>query len=129
MVTPDTNVIVRFLTQDDEAQYASAYALFQDERLLILPTVLMETEWVLRFAYEFTAVQIVKAFHLLLGLPNVEVDGPLVIAQALDWHEKGMDFADALHVAQAKGSAGFVTFDRKLVAKAATLTSVPVRAL
>ncbi|MEJ2750013.1 MAG: type II toxin-antitoxin system VapC family toxin [Anaerolineae bacterium] len=126
MVTPDTNVLVRLLTEDDEAQYQQAYELFQNERIWILSTVLLETEWVLRYAYEFQPEQIVTAVRLLAGLPNVELDQPLTIAEALNWHEQGLDFADALHVAKAKDSDRFVTFDKKLVAKAENLTSLPV---
>jgi hypothetical protein len=40
--------------------------------------------------------------------------------QALDWMGFGPDFADALHLAKARGCSGFVSFDRKF-AKAANL--------
>jgi predicted nucleic-acid-binding protein len=129
MVTPDTNVLVCLLTEDDEAQYQRAYKLFQNEQILILSTVLLETEWVLRYAYEFQPEQIVTAVRLLAGLANVELDQPLTIAEALNWHEQGLDFADALHVAKAKGSDRFVTFDKKLVAKAENLTGLEVTLL
>ena len=129
MVTPDTNVLVRLLTQDDDAQYQKAYELLQNEQILILSTVLLEMEWVLRYAYEFQPEQIVTAVRLLAGLPNVELDQPLTIAEALNWHSLGLDFADALHVANAKGSDRFVTFDKKLAAKADNLIGVLVELL
>lgn len=126
MVTPDTNVIVRLLTQDDVSQYQRAYATFQNEQILILDSVLMETEWVLRFAYEFNRDQIVTALRLLSGLPNVELNDPGAIAKAVSWHAHGMDFADALHVAKATKSDRFVTFDRNLITASASMTSVQV---
>jgi predicted nucleic-acid-binding protein len=129
MVTPDTNVLVRLLTQDDEAQYQRAYGLFQNEQIFLLQTVLLETEWVLRFAYDFQPAQIVTAVRLLAGLPNVEMEHPLTVAEALDWYGQGLDFADALHVAKAKGSDRFVTFDKKLAIKAKNLTNVTVELL
>jgi predicted nucleic-acid-binding protein len=55
-------------------------------------------------------------------------DAP-VVAQALDWYAAGMDFADALHLASSQTADQFVTFDRKLAAKAAKLTSTRVLTL
>ena len=53
MIAIDTNIVVRFLTQDDEQQYQKSLKLFQEQELFISDTVILETEWVLRFAYEF----------------------------------------------------------------------------
>ena len=44
----DTNVVVRFLTGDEPAQAGRARALFEHEAVLLLKTVLLETEWMLR---------------------------------------------------------------------------------
>ncbi len=49
----DTNVIVRLLTQDDELQYQKSLEIFQMKNIFIPDTVILETEWVLRFAYKF----------------------------------------------------------------------------
>jgi predicted nucleic-acid-binding protein len=51
MVAVDTNIIVRFLTQDDELQYQKSLEIFQTQNVFIPDTVILETEWVLRFAY------------------------------------------------------------------------------
>ncbi len=49
------------------------------------------------------------------------VEDAAVVASALDFAEKGMDFADALHLGKSAHCEGFATFDRKFVkaAKAA----------
>ena len=47
----DTNILVRFLTHDDEQQYQEAYTLFQSPCIYLATTVFLETEWVLRYAY------------------------------------------------------------------------------
>lgn len=52
MIAVDTNIVIRFLTRDDEQQYQQAYALFQHYQISIANTVFLETEWVLRYAYE-----------------------------------------------------------------------------
>jgi predicted nucleic acid-binding protein len=54
------------------------------------------------------------------GTPTISIEKPLVAARALDLFAAGRDFADALHgcVADAAGATAFVTFDRRLAAKA-----------
>lgn len=54
MIAIDTNIVVRFLTQDDPAQFKQAARLFRETELFIAESVLLETEWVLRFAYGFS---------------------------------------------------------------------------
>lgn len=51
MVAVDTNVLVRLLVNDDARQARRARALFEREEIFISPTVLLESEWVLRSAY------------------------------------------------------------------------------
>jgi predicted nucleic-acid-binding protein len=41
----DTNIVVRFLTQDDEQQYQQAYAMFQHQQIYIPNTVFLETAY------------------------------------------------------------------------------------
>ena len=68
MIAVDTNVIVRLLTKDDERQYEISWRLFKDYEVFISDTVILETEWVLRYAYKFTPSQIHQAFLNLFGL-------------------------------------------------------------
>jgi len=65
----------------------------------------------------------------LSGLPQVEIEDELHVAEAFDWFESGMDFADALHLASCESAREFATFDRKFAAKAAKLTSARVLTL
>ncbi|NET48916.1 MAG: type II toxin-antitoxin system VapC family toxin, partial [Merismopedia sp. SIO2A8] len=93
MIAVDTNIIVRLLTQDDDTQYQRSLRLFEDHDIFIADTVILETEWVLRFAYKFRPRQICVALRNLMGLPNVYLMEAAVIEQALEWHENGLDFA------------------------------------
>lgn len=127
MISLDTNVIVRFLTGDDQAQFEKATALFSTENIIITASVILECEWVLRYAYQFKQPEITTAFQSLFGLPNVRLEEPLVISNAIDWHQNGMDFADALHLAQSKDAEAFVTFDKKLIKSALKNTTIQVR--
>lgn len=122
----DTNVIVRFLTADDAAQAAAARRIIEEGDVFISSTVILETEWVLRSGYGFSAKAIEAALCGLAGLPGVTVEDPPVLAAALDGMAQGMDFADALHLAKAEGCSAFLTFDRKLAAAASDWSPVPV---
>lgn len=123
----DTNVVVRFLTGDDPRQAAAARALFEAGDLFISATVLLESEWVLRAGYGFESRAVFNGLSGLGGLPGVTLEDPAAVAQALDWMAAGMDFADALHLSRSGGCAEFVTFDRKLAAKARKVDAMPVR--
>jgi predicted nucleic-acid-binding protein len=127
MIAVDRNIVVRLLTQDDEQQYNKSLKLFREKDIYIPDTVLLETEWVLRFAYHFKPDEICKALRNLLGLPNVQLMHGSLIAQALQWHEEGLDFADALHLAQSQNCSTMYTFDTKFVNRAKGLTECEVQ--
>lgn len=114
----DTNILVRLLTGDDAAQCQKARRVFAEHEVFIPDTVILETEWVLRYAYQFPSSAINTAFTKLLGLPNVRIAQPDLMAKALEWHRQGLDFADALHLAASRGQNSFLTFDGKLIKKA-----------
>jgi predicted nucleic-acid-binding protein len=126
MLAVDTNVVVRFLTQDEPIQSARARDIFQRETVLLMKTVMLETEWVLRTLYGFETSLIADAFAALSGLPNVVCEDVGTLADAIIWTRKRMDFADALHLASAARAGRFATLDRALVKRAAELTDIAV---
>ena len=97
MLAIDTNLIVRFLTADHREQSRKAKALIDRQDVFVCTTVLLETEWVLRSAYRFTSGEVANALGAFAGLPNLTLEDAALIATALDWMTRGMDFADALH--------------------------------
>jgi predicted nucleic-acid-binding protein len=114
----DTNIIIRLLTGDEATQFQKARQVFATQDIFIPDTVILETEWVLRFAYRFKPAAINTAFAKLLGLANVRVARPETMATAMEWHRQGLDFADALHLAACHEHSKFLTFDARLVRKA-----------
>jgi predicted nucleic-acid-binding protein len=128
MLAVDTNVIVRYLTRDDAAQFAKADALVKNNDVYVCTTVLLETEWVLRRGYSFSRAEILKALVAFAGLPRVALEDPALAARALDWMSRGMDFADALHLAKADECEAFVSFDRRLARLAKRVGGASVRA-
>jgi predicted nucleic-acid-binding protein len=125
MLAVDTNVVVRFLTRDDARQTARAEELLRSEQILISKTVLLETEWVLRYSYGFDREAIETVVRGVAGLPTVHFEDMATVARALDWFAAGMDFADALHLAGSSSADGFATFDKKLVSTARRVAAVP----
>ncbi len=126
MVAVDTNVVVRLLTGDEQRQYTKAVALFENHEVFLPDSVVLETEWVLRYAYEFSGAEICTAFRKLFGLTNVHLSDPARMARAIAWHEQGLDFADALHLAQAEPCERFFTFDAKFIRKSRGLARCTV---
>jgi predicted nucleic acid-binding protein len=126
MIAIDTNVIIRLLTRDDAKQYETSRKLFTDHEVYIADTVILETEWVLRYAYDFQPAAICEAFRKLFGLRNVRLSNALLVAQVLDWHEQGLDFADAFHLALGQHHPVLKTFDDKFVKRAKSLSSCRV---
>ena len=122
MIALDTNVLVRCLTLDDASQVPAARALLaHEDGVFLAKTVLLELEWVLRAAYKLPRTTILAALGKLLGLPNLSAESPAQVSQALDGYSRGLDFADALHLAASPADEGMFTFDGRFakVARAA----------
>jgi predicted nucleic-acid-binding protein len=129
MLAVDTNIVVRYLTADDPAQAVQARELVNGTDIFVATTVILETEWVLRSIYGFSAQQIAERLGAFAGLPRVTLEAPDATATALDRMAAGMDFADALHLAASEQCDAFVTFDRRLGRLAARLGGTSVRLL
>ena len=129
MIAIDTNIIVRFLTQDEPEQYQKSVNIFSTQEVFIADTVILETEWVLRYAYSYTPDRIIAAIKQVCGLPNVHLRDADTITLALTGQEAGLDFADALHLAQANQCKEMLTFDQRFAKRAPRFSHTPVRLL
>ena len=114
MIAIDTAIVVRYLVEDDVAQTDRAEAVLRSGEVLVPKTVLLETAWVLRSRYRFDLAVIASGLRQLLALPGVAVPDPGTVAQAINLHEQGFDFADALHLASRRQADPFATFDYAL---------------
>lgn len=128
MIAIDTNVLLRYLLQDDDAQAEKAASVIKDNPLVLISNVvLVETLWTLRGKkYRITQDEVVSTVQALFAEPNIVFEHEQTIWRALgDYtaaNETGkgkVDFADALilNIARevAKNSdhtfCGFYTFD------------------
>ena len=125
MIAIDTNVVARFLADDDKAQADRAEAVLRRGPVVLPKTVLLETEWVLRAAYGFASADIAAGLRRLLGLAGVSAEDAPAGVRALAWYEAGLDFADALQLASGVGASRFATFDRSLIRRARQLAAAP----
>lgn len=124
-VALDTNVLVRFLVQDDAAQGRAAAAVMQalsaDAPGFVCREVLLELVWVLERAYRLPRAEIAAALTGLLEAREIEVETPERAGRALDRYGRGgPGFADQmiLLAAEAEGRR-LVSFDRGLAAAGA----------
>jgi len=123
MIALDTNVVVRLLVDDDPEQTRRARRLIERGPVLVVPTVLLEAEWVLRGAYKVDRERIAHTLRNLLGLLQLSVGSADAVAQALEWFERGLDFAHALHLALTVEAEEFATFDTRLATRARRITA------
>lgn len=125
MIGVDTNLLARFLLKDDPAQYRRAVvALEAGEEITIPVTVLLELAWVLSVR-DSTREEIAASLRAILALPHVRPQHPEAVRKALGWAEKGMDIADALHLALCDRADRFLTFDDALARRGARLGAKP----
>ena len=128
MLAIDTNLIVRYLVGDDPAQAARARKLIDNNDTFVCTTVLLETEWVLRSVYGFSALRCAKALTDFAGLPRVSLEDAVATAKALSWVRQGVDFADGLHLAKSEACEAFISFDQDFAKAANALGGIKVQA-
>ncbi len=112
----DTNVLIRLLTKDDEAQAKKAYAYVKKHQpVFINHVVLCETMWVLSKLYGHTRAEIAKILdNMLLSDIFVIAENDLVWAALNDFQNYAADFSDILiGRINHKNDASTATFDKK----------------
>jgi len=120
MAALDTNILVRFLVEDDVAQLAAAKKLIrkcvQTGEVLYVPvTVAIELEWVLRSNFGFAKPDVVNTLSQLLSSVELTFESEAALEVALVLYSQGAaDFSDCLHVALAAvvGQQPLWTFDK-----------------
>ena len=116
-ITADTNVLLRAVVGDDEAQQRAALeALDGAETVAVSVQSLCEFAWVLARGYRTSRDDIAAAIRQLLNMSNIAVDRPTAEA-GLAVLEAGGDFADGViaHDGRWLGGETFVSFDVQAV--------------
>ena len=122
-VTADTNLIVRVVVRDDEAQASKALDILSAAEAVILSLpCLCEFVWVLGSVYQLSRAEIGAAVRAMARRANVLTDETAVTTGLLVL-EAGGDFADGVIAAAgvAVGGDTFVSFDRQAVSRIQTI--------
>jgi predicted nucleic-acid-binding protein len=119
MIGLDTNVLVRYITQDDKRQAGLANSLIESlddasPGFVTLVTV-VELSWVLESAYNFTRQQFAEVMQTLMTVDTIKLDRAAVVASAVRVYAGSKaDFSDCLieRLCASAGCEKTMTFDR-----------------
>lgn len=123
MIGIDTNVLVRYLVQDDPEQAIASTTLIEQQCSLSTPgylsnIVLCELAWVLMGAYKYDKNLVIKVMEQILVTAEFEVENESVVGKAINDYKVGnADFSDYLIVNNNRqaGCIKTYTFDKKLL--------------
>src|SRR5690242_20055900 len=127
MTGVDTNVLVRYLTEDDEGQTDRVHRFLKKSRVAGEPVfvstlVLVESCWVLRSAHRKSRLEILGAVERLVNADLFQVEEADAVRKAMHLAQRGKaDFTDHLigEIHLARGCRFTATFDRALKSSSA----------
>ena len=129
MIGLDTNVLVRYLTQDDPAQCRAVMHLLtrKGAGFFVPDMVLVEVDWVLTSLYQWTAVEVAAAFARLLTIHNLAFENEDRLRAALHAVLLGADLSDELIAARCQegGCTKLATFDKALAKRHGEFAFIP----
>lgn len=122
MIGLDTNVLVRYLTQDHAEQSAQANHLIEscctvENPAMIATVVLCELVWVLRGAYKYEKHWVIRVLEQILSTKEFSIEDPHTAGSALAAYRRGpADFSDyvIIYKNRSAGCETTYTFDHKL---------------
>lgn len=120
MIGIDTNILVRYITQDDERQARLARRFLETQLTAKMPgfvsnIVLSELVWVFETAYGYARETIAEVLERLFESAVLRFESSQIVWRALHWYRQGQGFADALIVLvnDARSCLYTVTFDKR----------------
>ena len=129
MIGLDTNILMRYLTGDDETQYRAILKLLcrKGAYFFVPDLVLVELDWVLRSAYDWSRDEIADAIARLLQVQNLQFEDEDRIRRALGAIRRGADLSDELLVAKCRehDCEQFVTFDVTVIKRHSKFATAP----
>ena len=122
MKAVDTNVLARFFIDDPEDSEAAlqkpAAIEAMTQAVFVSISVMLEFEWVMRGFYALPRKDISRVFKALCGLQHVSIEDRAIVLAVIEAYDRGLDFADALHLARPQHCNAFVSFDKRLQKRA-----------
>ena len=105
----DTNVIIRFLTADDNIKYQNLHSFFTaiengEMRVELKLIVLFQVVFVLKSFYKVPKEDIVEGLLTLLGFKGITIKEKKVVRRSLDlWRDKNVEIVDCYLIACLEG--------------------------
>ena len=125
MIVLDTNLLLRYLLNDDVAQAKRAARVLETSpQVTVTPTIVLELAWVLECS-DCSRAEIALALRHVLGLPTMRLPNESALYRAVQWFEQGLDFADALHLALSPATATVMSFDKDFASRAKRAEAFP----
>lgn len=126
----DTNLFIRYLTNDDPAKADRVAALLQDAqagkvRLVTVDLVIAEMVWVLESSYDLKSSEVAPLVRGILATRGLDVVNAPLVARALEYYEtKNIDFVDGYIAATMEklGLTELFSFDRKHISRIKTIS-------
>jgi len=122
IVFPDTNVVLRYLLNDNRAQFEKILPLFEDikkgrQKAILLPEVLLEAFYVLTKVYDIPRYEAGEALRDLLLYKGILNKDRMVLIEAFELFlkDKGLSLLDCFLCIKCKKMKGnLLTFDKRL---------------
>ena len=125
----DTNLVIRYLTNDDPILADRVEQLLDDAavgsvQLVTTELVMAESVWVLESSYRLTHAQIAPLIRGILATPGMDVINGDLVGKALVMYElQNVDFVDAYIAAlmEKQGIKDIYSYDRKHLSRVKTI--------
>jgi uncharacterized protein len=126
----DTNLFIRYLTNDDQAKAERVELLLREAaagkvRLVTAEMVIAEVVWVLESSYGLKSAAVAPLIRAILATSGLEVLNASLVARALEHYEtKNVDFIDGYIAAvmEKQGIMELYSFDRKHISRLRTIS-------
>ncbi len=121
----DTNLFIRYLTNDDPAKAERVERLLREAvagkvRLVTAEMVIAEVVWVLESSYGLRSAEVAPLIRAILATSGLDVLGAPLVARALEYYEsRNIDFIDGYIAAvmEKQGITELYSFDRKHISR------------
>lgn len=113
----DTNLIIRFLVNDDPQKVLDVEKLLKDKnnRNILLDTVVAEIIWVLSSYYSLQKLEIIEKIRSLIHVDTVETNAFLLSRALTMWEENNISYIDAYLAAVSEmGGMTLFSYDKRL---------------
>ncbi len=113
----DTNLIIRFLVNDDSEKVSKVEKLLKDKNNanILLDTIVAEIIWVLSSYYSLKKTEVIEKIRALIHVNTVECNAVLIYKALSLWETNNISYIDSYLAAVASlGNISVLSYDEKL---------------